>query len=405
MYRQRVTTIRDVARAAKLSPAAVSRYLNGDIVLPKASASRIDRAVRELNYQPNRLARNLSLGQSKMIGLIIPDISNPFFATLACAVEDIAFKAGYGVLLCNTQNDRDREFSYLRLLSSRQLDGILFLTSQAENPALAEILQRNRNVVLIDEDVPGVSAPRIFSENRAGAYLATRHLLENGHKRIAFIGGPRNLLSTRERFTGFENALKEHGLRPITQLVRFGPYTSDFGRETALRFFEARKRPTAIFASSDYVALGVLNAAHGAELEIPGSLSLIGFDDMPLAELLQPPLTTVRQSAQDLGMEGAKVLLNLIAGEPVKRVETRLPVKLITRGSVRKLSSDKSTQISRPTADRLRGEDSTEDHKEHKEGITPKTSRAVSSAEARRRKSAEKGAVLDANGRKPVLRK
>jgi LacI family transcriptional regulator len=405
MYRQRVTTIRDVARAAKLSPAAVSRYLNGDIILPKASASRIDRAVRELNYQPNRLARNLSLGQSKMIGLIIPDISNPFFATLACAVEDIAFKAGYGVLLCNTQNDRDREFSYLRLLSSRQLDGILFLTSQAENPELAEILQRNRNVVLIDEDVPGVSAPRIFSENRAGAYLATRHLLDHGHKRIAFIGGPRNLLSTRERFTGFENALKEHGLRPITQLVRFGPYTSDFGRETALRFFEARKRPTAIFASSDYVALGVLNAAHGAELEIPGSLSLIGFDDMPLAELLQPPLTTVRQSAQDLGREGAKVLLNLIAGEPVKRVETRLPVQLITRGSVRKLSSDKSTQISRPTADRQKGEDSTEDHKEHKEGIAAKTSRVVSSAEAGRRKRAEKGAVLDANGRKPVLRR
>jgi LacI family transcriptional regulator len=354
MHRQRVTTIRDVAEAAKLSPAAVSRYLNGDIVLPKASASRIDRAVRELNYQPNRLARNLSLGQSKMIGLIIPDISNPFFATLGCAVEEVAFEAGYGVLLCNTQNDRDREFSYLKLLSGRQLDGILFLTNQADNPELTEILQRNRNVVLIDEDVPGVSAPRIFSENRIGGYLATRHLLDNGHERIAFIGGPKNLLSTRERFTGFKNALKERGLKPISQLVRFGPYTPDFGRETAHRFFEAKKRPTAIFASSDYVALGVLNAAHGAELEIPESLSLIGFDDMPLAELLQPPLTTVRQSAQDLGVEGTKVLLNLIAGEPVQRVETRLSVQLIKRGSVRKLSTGELTQTSRSRIARRR---------------------------------------------------
>ena len=339
MQRHRVTTIRDVAEAAQLSPTSVSRYLNGDIVLPKTSASRIDRAVRELNYQPNRLARNLSLGQSKMIGLIIPDISNPFFATLACAVEEVAFKAGYGVLLCNTQNDPDREFSYLKLLSGRQLDGILFLTGQAENPELAEILQRSRNVVLIDEDVPGVSAPKIFSENRIGGFLATRHLLENGHRRIAFIGGPKNLLSTQERFTGFKNALKEQGLKPIPQLVRFGPYTSDFGRETASRFFEAKTWPTAIFASSDYVALGVLNAAHRAELHIPDSLSLIGFDDMPLAELLQPPLTTVRQSARALGAEGAKVLLDLVAGKPVKQAETRLPVELIKRGSVRKLSS------------------------------------------------------------------
>jgi LacI family transcriptional regulator len=398
MYRQRVTTIRDVARAAKLSPAAVSRYLNADIVLPKASASRIDRAVRELNYQPNRLARNLSLGQSKMIGLIIPDISNPFFATLACAVEEIAFKAGYGVLLCNTQNDRDREFSYLRLLSGRQLDGILFLTNQAENPELAEILQRSRNVVLIDEDVPGVSAPRIFSENRIGGYLATRHLIDNGHERIAFIGGPKNLLSARERFTGFEKALKEGGLRPATQLVRFGPYTSDFGRETALRFFEAKMRPTAIFASSDYVALGVLNAAHRAKLEIPESLSLIGFDDMPLAELLQPPLTTVRQSARDLGTEGTKVLLNLIAGEPVERVETRLPVQLIERGSVRKPSCGESKQISGRTGRGLRGEDSAdsaEDRQVHKDRI-----------EARERK---KGPLTAPDSRmerrRPVLRK
>jgi len=398
MLRQRVTTIRDVAKAAKLSPTAVSRYLNGDIVLPKASASRIDRAVRELSYQPNRLARNLSLGQSKMIGLIIPDISNPFFATLACAVEEIAFKAGYGVLLCNTQNDRAREFSYLKLLSNRQLDGILFLTNQAENPELAEILQRNRNVVLIDEDVPGVSAPRIFSENRAGGYLATRHLLENGHERIAFIGGPKNLLSTPESFTGFENALQERGLKPITQLVRFGPYTSDFGRDTAIRFFETKKRPTAIFASSDYVALGVLNAAHRAELEIPESLSLIGFDDMPLAELLQPPLTTVRQSAQNLGAEGTRVLLNVIAGEPFERVETRLPVQLIQRGSVRKLSSGESTQISRKAAQELTGEDSTEDLTGHKDRIA-----------AKRRKRAQNGQHMDPNSRGarrgPVLRK
>lgn len=337
-------TIRDVAKAAELSVTSISRYLNGDIVLPRTSASRIDRAVRELNYQPNRLARNLSLGQSKMVGLIIPDISNPFFATLACAVEAVAFEAGYGVLLCNTQNDRSRELSYLQLLSGRQLDGIVFLTSHAEDPELAEILQGNRNVVLIDEDVPGVCAPRIFSENRTGGYLATRHLLDYGHTQIAFIGGPKNLLSTRERFTGFRNALEERRLKPVPKLIRFGPYTSDFGRQAALAFLDSSKRPTAIFASSDYVALGVLNAAHESGLKIPDALSLIGFDDMPLAELLQPPLTTIRQSARELGAQGTKVLLKVMGGENIEAMETRLPVKLIRRGSVRKVHEKVETR-------------------------------------------------------------
>lgn len=344
MQLSKATTIRDVAKAAKLSTTSVSRYLNGDIVLPRTSATRIKRAVRELNYQPNRLARNLSLGQSKMVGLIIPDISNPFFATVACAVEEVAFEAGYGVLLCNTQNDRNRELSYLQLLSGRQLDGIIFLTSHAEDPELAEILHQNRNVVLIDEDVTGVSAPRIFSENRTGGYLATRHLLDYGHRRIAFIGGPKNLLSTQERFTGFKKALEEGSLKPISRLIRFGPYTSEFGRQATLAFLSSGRRPTAIFASSDYVALGVLNAAHKMGLRIPESLSLIGFDDMPLAELLQPPLTTIRQSARELGARGTRVLLNVIAGQRIEAMETRLPVSLIQRGSVQQLHEKPQTR-------------------------------------------------------------
>ncbi|MBV9671765.1 MAG: LacI family DNA-binding transcriptional regulator [Verrucomicrobia bacterium] len=255
------TTIRDVAKAASLSPTAVSRYLNRAIVLPPDSAARIEEAVRALDYRPNGLARNLSLGKSHIIGLIIPEISNPFFANLASAVEEVAFAADYGVLACNTRNDVAREFSYLRLLSSRQLDGILLLTCQADNPELLPLLEKNRPVVLVDEDIEGLIAPRVFSENRSGGYLAAKHLIDYGHRRIGFIGGPERLLSSRERFAGFIDALKENSTPIQSEFIRFGPYTTDFGREVATAFLKMKPSPTAIFATSDYVALGVLHAA------------------------------------------------------------------------------------------------------------------------------------------------
>lgn len=339
MKRRQAITIRDVAKAARLSATAVSRYLNRTMVLPTASATRIEEAIRKLDYQPNGLARNLSRGSSRMIGLVIPEISNPFFASLASAVEDVAFGAGHGVLLCNTHNDPDRELSYLRLLRTRQIDGIVYLTSHADNPELIAMMARDARVVLIDEDVAGVSAPRVFCENRAGGYTATRHLLEHEHVRVAFIGGPEKLLSSRERYAGFKKALTERKITGRSQFVRFGPYTADFGREAASELLTGKSPPTAIFAASDYVAVGVLNAAQNLGLSIPRDLSLIGFDDMPFAALLSPPLTTVRQPIRELGEAGANFLFELINGKMEDLPILRLPVQLILRDSVRRIHS------------------------------------------------------------------
>jgi LacI family transcriptional regulator len=335
MKRGKAITIRDVAKAANLSPAAVSRYLNRAMVLPAESAGRIEEAIRKLDYQPNGLARNLSLGSSRTIGLVIPEISNPFFASLASAVDDVAFRAGYGVLLCNTHNDPERELSYLKLLCTRQIDGIVYLTSHADNPELVAMLARAKRVVLVDEDVSGVSAPRVFTENRAGGYMATKLLLRHGHERIAFIGGPEKLLSSRERHAGFEKALSERRIWKRSPFVQFGAYTADFGREVASELLTSADPPTAIFAASDYVALGVLNAAQNLGMSVPKDLSLVGFDDMPFAALLSPPLTTVRQPIHELGEEGAKFLFKLINGELPELPVLRLPVELIDRSSVR----------------------------------------------------------------------
>ena len=337
LKRRKAITIRDVAEAARLSPTAVSWYLNRSMVLSNESAARIDEAIRNLNYQPNGLARNLSRGRSGIIGLVIPEISNPFFAALASAVEEVAFRAGHGVLLCNTRNDPDRELSYLRLLCTRQIDGIIYLTSQADNPESIAMMARDERVVLIDEDVAGVSAPRVFCENRMGGYVATRHLLEQGHVRVAFIGGPEKLLSSRERYAGFAKALSESKIKRPAFLVRFGPYTADFGREVANEWLTRKNPPTAIFAASDYVALGVLNAAKNLRMSIPQDLSLVGFDDMPFAALLSPPLTTVRQPIRELGEAGANFLFQLIEGKLGQLPVLRLPVELILRDSVRRI--------------------------------------------------------------------
>jgi LacI family transcriptional regulator, galactose operon repressor len=339
MKRRKAITIRDVATAAKLSPTAVSRYLNRDMILPSESAARINEAVRVLDYHPDRLARNLSTGSSRLIGLVIPEISNPFFADLASAVEDVASKADYGVLLCNTHNDPNRELRCLGLLRTRQLDGIVYLTSHANNPELLAMLARNERVVLIDEDVVGISAPRVFCENRAGGYSATKHLLEHGHIKIAFIGGPEKLLSSRERFAGFKNALGEKGITPVSRFVRFGPYIAEYGRAIADEFLMSKDPPSAIFAASDYVALGVLNAAQNLGITIPKDLSLVGFDDMPFAALLSPPLTTVRQPIREMGEAGINFLLQLIKGEMEEMPVLRLPVQFIARSSVQVVPS------------------------------------------------------------------
>jgi LacI family transcriptional regulator, galactose operon repressor len=343
LKRRKAITIRDVAETAGLSPAAVSRYLNRSMILPNESASRIDEAIRKLNYQPNGLARNLSRGSSRMIGLVVPEISNPFFAALASAVEEVAFRVGHGVLLCNTRNDPDRELSYLRLLSTRQIDGVIYLASQADNPELVRMVARDEPVVLVDEDVPGVSGPRVFCENQTGGYAATRHLLDHGHTRVAFIGGPEKLLSSQERYAGFQRALGESKLRRPSRFVRFGPYTADFGLEVAYQLLTSKNPPTAIFAASDYVALGVLNAAKKLELAIPKDLSLVGFDDMPFAALLSPPLTTIRQPIRELGQAGANFLFQLIEGKMGPLPVLRLPVELIQRDSVRSISRQNQT--------------------------------------------------------------
>jgi LacI family transcriptional regulator len=328
-----MATLSEVAREAGVSPTAVSRYLNGHITLPKATSDRIDAAIAKLEYRPNLLAKRLSKGRSEAIGLVTPEIANPFFAEVAAAVELEAKSHGYAVFMSSTHGDRQRELEAIQRLQDQHVDGVIMMTNQPDDGTLAKLLQPHQSVVILDEDIPGVGVPRVFVENEEGGYIGTKHLFAAGHRDIALVSGPENLMSVRERLAGYRRAMAEAGYAINPEWIALGEYTKDFGSQAAQRLLTGQHRPTAIMACSDYIAVGILKAARAAGFSVPKDLSLVGFDDMSFAELVDPPLTTVRQPMAELGRVAVAQLLAQLNKDGTAS-ETRLPVELVVRNSV-----------------------------------------------------------------------
>lgn len=328
-----MATIHDVALDANVSPTTVSRYINHRIDLPASTAARIDAAIAKLDYRPNLMARRLSTGRTEAIGLVTPEIREPFFAELASAVEDEADRHGYAIFMSSTRSDRQREIAALNRLHDRHVDGLIMMTNTADDGSLAALIGKRRNVVLIDEDIPGVQVPRVFVENEIGAYKATRYLIDAGHEKIAYIGGPDGLYSVTERRNGYLRAMKEAGLKLRPEHMAGGSFAPDFSRKATLEFLKVRTPPTAIFGSSDYIVIGIMQGLKQAGVSVPEQMSVVGFDDMPLTELFNPPLTAIRQPIEALGRQGFQVLFSLLSGKQPPML-TMLPVQLIERDSV-----------------------------------------------------------------------
>jgi LacI family transcriptional regulator len=347
----RTATIRDVARLAEVSPAAVSRYLNNQLQLSAMTEARIESAIKSLNYVPNAIARRLSRSSSETIGFITSDIVYPFFASIASAAEEAASEAGYSLTIFNSRNDTQRELQFLSRIDDRQVDGVLLLTNHADDGQLRDKINATPRVVLLDEDVPGAKAPRIFAENIRGAEMATHHLIERGHRRIGYIGGPRGLLSGDERLEGFRRAHAAAQLVVDEDIVVSGAYDEAAAYRGLLHLLGRTEPPTAVFSGGDLLAMGIMRAARDSGLRIPDDLSLVSFDDMPHAGLFDPPLTTVRQSSEEFGRRGVELLLDLLANVEVPRENPRIRVDLIIRDSV----SAPSVRKTRNRGTRTRG--------------------------------------------------
>ncbi|WP_280951197.1 LacI family DNA-binding transcriptional regulator [Salinicola aestuarinus] len=268
--------------------------------------------------------------------MVVPDISTPFFATLVAAVETEADSRGLSLALHATLNRPEREATYLDLIRQGHVDGLIFVTNHVANPALAEKLNSAGPCVVVDEDVVGAHVPKLFCDNEQGGYLAGRHLAESGHRHVLFVGGVDQMVSGARRYQGFERGMREVAADDVLIERSRGDYSFEAGREAGRAFISrGRGRPTAIFATSDELVIGLYEALGDSELSIPRDVSIVGFDDVGPLHLFAPPVTAVRQPVRDLGKYALALLLDAEPMTPAPPSnETLLPVTLIERQSV-----------------------------------------------------------------------
>nr|WP_246580788.1 LacI family DNA-binding transcriptional regulator [Deinococcus aestuarii] len=330
--RGRRVTHKDVAERAGVSVATVSYVLNGGPrpVSPETRA-RVQAVIDELEYYPNELARGLRLRQSRAVGLLLPNITNPFYAEVAQALEAYCHAQGFLVMLCNSGGEAEREARYVQALRAGRVDAMVVVPSSEPTALLRPILQARLPVVVLEHDVQGV--PCIAIDEFRGGQVGTGHLLELGHRRVALLRETPTSALSRERVDGYREALAQAGLPYDPALVVECGATQAEGDRVMRGLLTLPEPPTAIFAHNDLLALGACRAVQHAGLGVPGDLSVVGYDDISSAAYLNPPLTTVRFPKAEMGRLAGELILKLLRGEALPAQTITLPVELVVRAS------------------------------------------------------------------------
>jgi len=325
-------TIYDVARLAGVSTATVSRALNGTGQIAPATRVAIDAAVAQLGYHPNTAARSLVTKSTQTIALLLPDITNPFYAALVSGIQRRALETGHTMLLCTTESDPEREEQYLNLLRAKQVDGVLVDGLVLPPDRIARFVRNGLPIVCLDRDVDSTSVPLVQVDNRLGAKLATEHLISLGHRRIAHIAGAPELRISEERIGGYRDAFAAAGLEPDPGLLAVGSFTEEGGYEAMRALLDAAEL-TAVFAANDLSAIGAVNAIVESGRRVPEDVSVVGFDDLRLSRFTTPPLTTIHQPALEIAERATQLLLDLAAGRGVPQLLHLLEPELVVRAS------------------------------------------------------------------------
>lgn len=339
-------TVYDIAKEANVSVATVSRVLNNTAPVKKETRERVKELIDKYQFQPNALARSLIKKETGMIGIILPDITNPFFPEVLSGFDQEARKKGYTYFLCDTvsanADDAEqyvRESQYLNVLAEKQVDGIVMLggrvdLAKPDRELAEEVVEVGKRlpVLLINGRIPGAALPRVASDERYGAELATTHLIELGHRKIALVGGYRHMSNTLQRTAGFTKTMERYGLEIRKEWLLHDGFSVDSGTDFMNRLLRLPDRPTAVFCLNDLVAIGVLKAAVKAGLKVPQDMSIIGYDGIPFASYSIPELTTVSLRAHDLGRTAAEILHKMITKSKVPKT-TQIKPELVIRES------------------------------------------------------------------------
>lgn len=334
-------TMADVARESGVSMMTVSRVVNEKDDVSPVTRQRVLETIERLGYRPSGIARGLATRHTGTLGLVVPDVANPFFAEVARGVEHVAYAEGYNVFLCNTDEDPERELDVLGSLEEKRVDGIVLCSSRLDSADLQMVVNTHPAVVLVnrridsccrsDDAATGVRA--VLVDDVVGGELTTRHLLSRDHRAIGFLSGPPGSRSGQGRLAGYRATMERAGLTVNEAWVRSCGPVAEAGREVAYALLEEHPELTALLCYNDLVAVGVLRACVDLELEVPDDLAVVGFDDIPLAALVTPPLTTCRIPRHQLGVQAIRQLLAQIRGETSGTVEIVLQPELVIRAS------------------------------------------------------------------------
>ena len=327
-----MSSIKDVAREAGVSTATVSHVINNTRFVSDVVRARVLGAVERCGYYPNAHARSLASGRSQTLGLVVSDISNPFFPELIKSIEAAAFERGYDLVLSNTNYDPDRTSHYVRRFIERKVAGVVVMTSELDRALLGELASRDVSVVFLDLGKPGMHMSNLSVNYESGIEEAIGHLVALGHREIAFVSGPESLRSAARRLEAFRNSMRRHLPRARARFYR-GDFKLDGGRRAAAEMLAAGERPTAVLAANDLMALGVMAELRAAGLQIPRDVSVIGFDDIAFAASAEPPLTTVCLPRVELGSRAVEALMTNIEHPERRGLQVNIPTYLITRAS------------------------------------------------------------------------
>lgn len=349
-----MVSLRDVAQAAGVSVATVSHVLNGTRYVSSELTERVRRALLDLNYQPNLVARSLRTQRSQTIGFITSDITNPFYPGVAQGASVFASQRGYSLMLCDVGQDGSGEEKIVFLLQQRQVDGLLFTSIHKDSSTVKALHEDKYPFVLINRQLNGIEANYVGIDNRDGMAQAVRHLVELGHRSVGFISGPTVSTAAYERLDGFLEAARSFGLDTDPQLICQGSYQIDDGYAAVRNFLSVRPDISAIVAANDLMAFGAWQCLHQLSVNVPRDISIIGFDDIPPASMGPTGLTTVHCSQYNMGERAARLLIEVLTSEsfsPPRQIV--LPVQLVVRNTTAARREYERISLSREAMSRV----------------------------------------------------